>query len=76
MLFRSISMSAIHSMIRLLSINVRRKILELGWTMRAAYAYDNFDVNLKPNVPLIEKTTESLKHLTSGLIFPLQHGVT
>ena len=63
-------------MIRSLSINARRKILELGRTMRAAYAYDNFDVNLKPNVPLIEKTTESLKHLTSGLIFPLQHGIT
>ncbi|KIL54447.1 hypothetical protein M378DRAFT_40352, partial [Amanita muscaria Koide BX008] len=66
----SISMSAIHSMVRSLSINSRQKMVELGRTMCAAYAYDNFDVNLKPNIPLIEKTTENLKHLTSGLIFP------
>ncbi|KIM63644.1 hypothetical protein SCLCIDRAFT_38320, partial [Scleroderma citrinum Foug A] len=42
----------------------------------ACYAYDNFDVDLKSHVPLAEKSTDSLKHLTSGLLFPLKHGVT
>ncbi|KAG1839901.1 hypothetical protein DFJ58DRAFT_624894, partial [Suillus subalutaceus] len=42
----------------------------------ASYVYDNFDVDLKTHVPSAEKSNESLKHLTSGLMFPLQHGVT
>ncbi|KIK76432.1 hypothetical protein PAXRUDRAFT_170014, partial [Paxillus rubicundulus Ve08.2h10] len=41
----------------------------------AAYTYDNFDVNLKSQVPMEEKSNNSLKHLTSGLLFPLSHGV-
>ncbi|KAG1882356.1 hypothetical protein F4604DRAFT_1532395, partial [Suillus subluteus] len=51
-------------------------IQDLRQTLLASYAYDNFDVELKSHVPLAEKSNNSLKHLTSGLIFPLQHGVT
>ena len=40
-----------------------------------AYAYDNFDILLKATSPTVEKNTDPLKHLTSGLIFPLQHDV-
>ena len=39
------------------------------------YAYDNFDIHLKALTPTIEANTDPLKHLTSGLLFPLQHGV-
>jgi len=52
-----------------------RAIQQLGRTLLAAYAYDNFDVNLKSTNHTIEHSTETLKHLTSGLLFPLMHGV-
>ncbi|KAG2031178.1 hypothetical protein BDR03DRAFT_827070, partial [Suillus americanus] len=48
----------------------------LGQTLLVVYAYDNFDINLKSTIPTAEKSTNTLKHLTSGLLFPLQHGVT
>ncbi|PSS11000.1 hypothetical protein PHLCEN_2v3351 [Hermanssonia centrifuga] len=49
------------------------EILKLGQTLTAAYAFDNFDVDLKPSVPTIEKSSDTLKHLTSGLLFSLSH---
>ncbi|EGN96910.1 hypothetical protein SERLA73DRAFT_140755, partial [Serpula lacrymans var. lacrymans S7.3] len=49
---------------------------DLGQTLFALYAYDNFDDNLKTSASTIELSTDSLKHLTSGLLFPLQHGVS
>lgn len=44
--------------------------------MTAGIAYDNIDITLKAAVPTVKKSTENLKHLTSGLFFPLMHGVT
>jgi hypothetical protein len=40
------------------------------------YGYDNFNVELKTHVPTVDKPSDTLKHLTSGLCFPLQHGIT
>ncbi|KAI6097402.1 hypothetical protein EV401DRAFT_1814663, partial [Pisolithus croceorrhizus] len=48
----------------------------LGQSLLASYTYDNFDVDLKSYVPTAEKSNDSLKHLTSGLLFLLTHGVT
>ncbi|KIK72316.1 hypothetical protein PAXRUDRAFT_111408, partial [Paxillus rubicundulus Ve08.2h10] len=45
-------------------------------SLLASYAYNNFDVDLKSQVLTVEKSNDSLKHLTSGLLFPLVHGVT
>ena len=50
-------------------------LLKLGETGCIALAYDNFDVDLKTSVPIVEKSGDSLRHLTSGLAFVLQHGV-
>jgi hypothetical protein len=72
----SISLDAIHKSINSLSAESHRTLQELGLTFLASYAYDNFDVDLKSSMPMAEKSTESLKHLTLGLLFPLQHGVT
>ena len=47
----------------------------VGENLLITYAYDNFDILLKLLVPTIEDDTDPLKHLTSGLIFPLEHGV-
>ncbi|KAI6037302.1 hypothetical protein BKA83DRAFT_4042727, partial [Pisolithus microcarpus] len=48
----------------------------LGQSLLASYAYNNFDVDLKTLALTVEKSNDSLKHLTSGLLFPLVHGVT
>ncbi len=69
----TISLNAIHDSIRSLSNKSCEEILKLGQTLTAAYAFDNFDVDLKPSVPTIEKSSDTLKHLTSGLLFSLSH---
>ncbi|EGO27050.1 hypothetical protein SERLADRAFT_406281 [Serpula lacrymans var. lacrymans S7.9] len=51
-------------------------LCKLGKTLLAVYAYDNFDVELKLCIPTVENPAESLKHLTSGLLFPLQYNIT
>ncbi|KAH7904953.1 hypothetical protein BJ138DRAFT_1138408 [Hygrophoropsis aurantiaca] len=72
----SISVDAIHDAIRSLSAQSHRALQSLGQSLLAAYAYDNFNINLKSTVPTAQKSADTLKHLTSGLLFPLQHGVT
>ncbi|KAM6491602.1 hypothetical protein JOM56_012994 [Amanita muscaria] len=71
-----ISTGTINKAIKSLSVNARCALQQLGRTFCAAIAYDNVDILLKAHVPTVEKSTENLKHLTSGLIFPLMHGVT
>lgn len=73
----SISIDAVQDAIISLSHQSHRAIRALGQTLTAAYAYDNFDIDLKTSIPTIEKSMEpSLKHLTSGLLFPLPEGTT
>ncbi|KAF8546302.1 hypothetical protein OG21DRAFT_1395757, partial [Imleria badia] len=48
----------------------------LGHTMLVAYAYNNFDVDLKMSDQHAEKSSDMLKHPTSGILFPLQHRTT
>ena len=71
----SISVDAIHDAIRSLSAQSCQALRNVGQTLLAAYTYDNFDVSLKTTVLTAEKSVDTLKHLTSGLLFPLQHGV-
>ena len=72
----SISTDAINMAIRSLSVESKNTLHNLGQSLLALYAYNNFDVDLKSQVPTAEKSNDSLKHLTSGLLFPLVHGVT
>lgn len=72
----SISTDSINAAIRSLSAESQNTLRSIGKSLLASYAYDNFDVDLKSQVPQAEKSHESLKHLTSGLLFPLEHGVT
>lgn len=46
-----------------------------GELLLLLYAYDNFDILLKPLTPTLEKNVDPLKHLTSALVFQYQHGV-
>ncbi|KIL56857.1 hypothetical protein M378DRAFT_53470, partial [Amanita muscaria Koide BX008] len=72
----SVSTGTINRAIKSLSANARCALQQLGRTLTAGIAYDNVDITLKAAVPTVEKSTENLKHLTSGLFFPLMHGVT
>ncbi|KIM70514.1 hypothetical protein SCLCIDRAFT_100938, partial [Scleroderma citrinum Foug A] len=72
----SISTDAINMAVQSLSAKSENVLHKLGQSLLASYAYNNFDVDLKSQVPTAEKSNDSLKHLTSGLLFPLVHGVT
>ncbi|KAI6146350.1 hypothetical protein BKA82DRAFT_125563, partial [Pisolithus tinctorius] len=72
----SVSTDTINMAIQSLLQELQNSLQQLGWSLLTSYAYDNFDVNLKHYVPTVETSSDSLKHLTSGLLFPLVHGVT
>jgi len=72
----SISTDAINMAVHSLSSESENMLYNLGQSLLASYAYNNFDVDLKSQVPTAEKSNDSLKHLTSGLLFPLVHGIT
>ena len=56
----SISPSAIHSAIHALSIETYVTLREMGQTLLAGYAYDNFDIDFKTITPTIEKANDTL----------------
>ncbi|KAG2128116.1 hypothetical protein BD769DRAFT_1628136 [Suillus cothurnatus] len=72
----SISVHATNAAITSLSAKSHHAIRALGQTLLAAYAYDNFDVDLKKTGHTVGESEDTLTHLTSSLLFPLQHGVT
>ena len=72
----SISTDMINAAVRSLSIESQASLRKLGQSLLASYAYDNFNIDLKSHTLIAEKSTDSLKHLTSGLLFPLMHGIT
>ncbi|KAI5995604.1 hypothetical protein EDD15DRAFT_2164810, partial [Pisolithus albus] len=72
----SVSADTINMAVQSLSKESHNSLQRLGRSLLASYAYDNFDVDLKTLAPTVEKSNDSLKHLTSGLLFPLVHGVT
>ncbi|KAG2142787.1 uncharacterized protein EDB93DRAFT_1088721, partial [Suillus bovinus] len=47
----SISIDAIHDTVHSLSAESSHTLQNLGQTLLAAYAYDNFDINLKTTIP-------------------------
>ena len=47
----------------------------MGQTLLVSYAYDNFDINFPNVVPTVEKSTDSLMHMTLGGLIVLEHGV-
>ncbi|KIM60417.1 hypothetical protein SCLCIDRAFT_124248 [Scleroderma citrinum Foug A] len=65
----------IHTAVHSLSAESHHAIWQLGQTLLTGYAYNNFDVDLKSTNHTVKHSTDTLKHLTSGLLFPLVHGV-
>ena len=72
----SVSANAINLATHSLSVESLHAIRVLGRTLLASYAYDNFDVDLKSTTHTVEKSSDTLQHLTSGLVFPLMHGIS
>jgi hypothetical protein len=72
----SISVNVIHQAIMSLSTKSAKVLRNLGQSLLAFYAYNNFDVDLKLSIHTTEKSEDTLKHLTSAIVFPFQHGVT
>jgi hypothetical protein len=71
----SLSSSSINNAITNLSREAGTEIRKLGKSFLTLYAYDNLDIDLKHSVPTLEKSQETLIHLTSGTMLPL-HEVT
>ncbi|KAG0704806.1 hypothetical protein DFH29DRAFT_783663, partial [Suillus ampliporus] len=71
-----VSVDSINAAVVSLSKEAHCGISALGRTLLASYAYDNFEVDLKSTIHTVDKSEDTLKHLTAGLLFPLQHGVT
>ena len=71
----SLSASSINNAVTNLSKEAEAEIRKLGKSFLTSYAYDNLDINLKHSVPTLEKSQETLIHLTTGTMLPL-HEVT
>lgn len=72
----SISTTSINDAVTSLSKESSTSLRRLGKTLTTSFAYDNVDIELKHTVPTLEKPHETLVHLTSGTLIPLDHGVT
>ena len=73
----TISRHAVHDAIHSLSLKTYETLRNMGQTLLAAYAYDNFDIDFKTHVPTVEaKSHDNLTHLMSGTLIRLEHGVT
>lgn len=68
-IFRSSIARAVKSMLA----KTIQRLRTLGMTL--LMAYDNFDVLLKSMTTTLENNVDPLRHLTSALAFPFQHGV-
>ncbi|KAI6002201.1 hypothetical protein F5J12DRAFT_723243, partial [Pisolithus orientalis] len=71
-----VSTDTINMAIQSLSQESQNSLQQLGQSLLTSYVYDNFDINLKHYILTAETSSDSLKHLTSGLLFPFVHGVT
>ncbi|KAJ7732217.1 hypothetical protein DFH07DRAFT_990929 [Mycena maculata] len=71
----SISEQSIERAVKSLSAESYAKLREMGQTLLAGYAYDNFDINFGVLVPTVEKEADTLTHMTSGDVITLEHGV-
>jgi len=72
----SISINSIYNAIHSLLLEMYETLWKMGQMVLIAYVYDNFDINFKTYIPMVEKIHDTLVHLTSGVLIYLEHGVT
>ncbi|KAJ6605619.1 hypothetical protein B0H10DRAFT_1820776, partial [Mycena sp. CBHHK59/15] len=71
----SISIDSIHNAVHSLSRETYHRLRAMGQSLLVSYAYDNFDINFPHLIPTLEKTTDTLTHMTSCGLLYLEHGV-
>jgi hypothetical protein len=72
----SVAISTIETATSSLSKEAFTEMRRLGASFETAYAYDNLDLDIKPVTPTWQHTAkESLSHLTTAAMFPLNHGI-
>ncbi|KAJ7908542.1 hypothetical protein B0H13DRAFT_2233244 [Mycena leptocephala] len=71
----TISVDAVENAVHSLSHETYHTLRAMGQTLLVGYAYDNFDINFPGIVPVVEKSTDTVTHLTSGGLIFLEHGV-
>ena len=69
----SISSKAINQAIDSLSEEAVENLKTLGASMNHAVVLDNFDLTKKHKIPIVEQSTETMFHLTSGSLIQLEH---
>ena len=67
----SISTTTINKAVNHLSKEAHKEIKNEGQKLLSSYAYDNVDISLKHATPTIEKSGDTLVHLTSATLLPL-----
>jgi hypothetical protein len=73
----SVSVKTIDCAMGYLLKEANAQMRTLGATLLTAYTYDNLDINLPNSRPTEEHSmTDTLIHLTTGAMFPLNHGIT
>jgi len=71
----TVSSTSILRAIKSMSAKTIEQLAVLGRTLLLLYTYDNFDIQEKHSTPTLENNVDPLRHLTSALVFPFQHGV-
>ncbi|KAJ7906377.1 hypothetical protein B0H13DRAFT_1462818, partial [Mycena leptocephala] len=71
----SISVDSINSAVHSLSRETYERLRTMGRSLLVSYAYDNFDINFPNLVPTVERSTDTLTHMTSGGLIFMKHGV-
>ncbi|KAJ7442353.1 hypothetical protein B0H11DRAFT_1749235 [Mycena galericulata] len=71
----SISVDSIHNAVHSMSRETYQRLRTMGQTLLVSYTYDNFDINFPNTVPTVEKSTDTLTHMTSGGLIYMEHGV-
>ena len=71
----SISMTAINQSITNLAKEAENQIRRTGQGLLTSYAFDNLDIDLKHGTPTLERSHDTLVHLTTATMICLNHGV-
>ena len=69
----SILTTSINKAISNLSKDAITETHKIGKSLLTTYAYDNLNIDLKHSTPPVKNSPETLIHITSGTLFPLNH---
>ena len=68
----SISVQSVNNAISALSKDAKRRMRGMGQSLTIGYVYDNFDVDFPTSISMVQKSVDTLAHMTSADAFWLQ----